>query len=471
MSRLISSRLLILLASLSLLGFLFAFHLAGRAAPADPFKISNYTLVSSKRLSSIVYEYEYRAQITNNGPAVANVAATLKTPLPTGIAAVEGGLQFGSVAVNATINSIDTFKVRHDRRYPFDADMLTWTITADSINAAPMAHAGPDQTARVGATVTLDGGGSTDTDGNPLTYRWTLTIRPQGSAAALSNATTLRPTFVVDRPGDYIAQLIVNDGTTDSAPDLVTISTENVRPTAEAGPDQSVARNAVARLDGSGSRDPDGNPLTYRWTLTARPQGSTAALNNSTAVNPTLTADQPGAYTIQLIVNDGAFDSDPDTVTISTENSRPRANAGPDQSGRVGQAVTLDGRASDDPDGDPLSYRWSLAARPQGSSAALNNATQAQTGFTPDLAGDYAAQLIVNDGTVDSAPDTALITASPVQTNRAPTITSTPVSQATVGQIYRYPVIATDPDAGSTLSYALNIKPTGIAESNGSDHN
>jgi RHS repeat-associated protein len=462
MSRLTSSRLLAIVASCLLLSLLFSFHLASRAAPADPLKISNYTLANSKRLSSTVYEYEYRAQVTNSGPAVAQVAATLNTPLPTGITVVEGNLQFGDVAAGATVTSTDTFKVRHDRRYVFNADALTWTITFNPVNAAPIAHAGPDQTARVGTTVTLDGGGSTDADGNPLSYRWVLTARPQGSTAALANPTALRPTFIVDRAGDYIAQLIVNDGTLDSAPDTVTVSTENVRPTADAGPDQAIARNALVHLDGSASRDPDGDSLTYRWTLTARPQGSTAVLANPTAVNPTFTADQPGAYTVQLIVNDGAFDSDPDTVTVSTENARPTADAGPDQTVPVGQVVTLDGRTSRDPDGDPLTYRWSLAARPQGSATVLANPSQAQIRFAPDLAGDYAAQLIVNDGALDSTPDTAVITAQPAQTNRTPTITSTPINQATVNQPYRYPLSATDPDVGDTLSYTLITKPNGM---------
>ncbi|MER2556000.1 MAG: PKD domain-containing protein [Candidatus Competibacter denitrificans] len=462
MSRLASSRLLAIMASCLLLSLLFSFHLASRAAPADPLKISNYTLANSKRLSSTVYEYEYRAQVTNSGPAVAQVAATLNTPLPTGITVVEGNLQFGDVAAGATVTSTDTFKVRHDRRYVFNADALTWTITFNPVNAAPVAHAGPDQTARVGATVTLDGGGSTDADGNPLSYRWVLTARPQGSAAALANPTALRPTFVVDRAGDYTAQLIVNDGTVDSAPDTVTVSTENVRPTADAGPDQAIARNALVHLDGSASRDPDGDSLTYRWTLTTWPQGSAAVLANPTAVNPTFTADQPGAYTVQLIVNDGALDSDPDTVTVSTENARPTADAGPDQTVPVGQVVTLDGRASRDPDGDPLTYRWSLAARPQGSATVLANPSQAQIRFAPDLAGDYAAQLIVNDGALDSTPDTAVITAQPAQTNHAPTITSTPINQATVNQPYRYPLSATDPDTGDTLSYTLITKPNGM---------
>ncbi|NOT56456.1 MAG: hypothetical protein HOP18_17805 [Deltaproteobacteria bacterium] len=70
----------------------------------------------------------------------------------------------------------------------------------------------------------------------------------------------------------------------------------------------------------------------------------------------------------------------------------------------------MDGRLSSDVDGDPLTYQWALNAKPAGSTASLTNETTAQPSFTPDQAGDYVGQVIVNDGTVDSEPDTALVT-------------------------------------------------------------
>jgi len=96
---------------------------------------------------------------------------------------------------------------------------------ATAQNSPPVANAGPDQAVLVGATVFLNGSGSTDVDGDPLTFSWSLISIPPGSSTTLVNPTTVNPTFVVDNPGSYVVQLIVNDGVVDSAPDTVTIST------------------------------------------------------------------------------------------------------------------------------------------------------------------------------------------------------------------------------------------------------
>jgi len=306
----------------------------------------------------------------------------------------------------------------NDGSSPSPADMVTITAT----NTVPVADAGPDQTVTEGDSVTLDGSGSSDADGDGLTYAWSFVSVPVTSAvtdASLSDPTAIGPMFTTDVVGDYVLQLIVNDGTDPSLADTVTITAEvlvlNTPPVANAGPDDTVTKGTLVQLDGSGSSDTEGSPLTYSWMLMSIPSGSAAMLSDPTAVNPTFTADLAGTYVAELIVHDGTDPSAPDTVTITATNTIPVANANGDMNVFVSNVVQLDGSASSDADGDPLTYAWSFTSVPVGSAVtngSLSDATAANPTFVPDVEGVYVAQLIVNDGTADSAPDTSTITAA-----------------------------------------------------------
>jgi hypothetical protein len=73
-------------------------------------------------------------------------------------------------------------------------------------------------------TVQLDGSASFDPDGTPVAYSWSLTSQPPSSTATLSDPMVASPSFVADLPGVYIAELRVNDGELESAPDAVAIT-------------------------------------------------------------------------------------------------------------------------------------------------------------------------------------------------------------------------------------------------------
>ncbi len=336
------------------------------------------------------------------------------------------------------------------------------SVRVSTLNSAPVARAGNDRSVALGALVQLDGSASSDVDGDTLSFAWSLTTRPAGSAAALSSTTAVKPSFTADLPGTYVAQLIVNDGQAASAPATVAISTNNAAPSANAGPDQSVPLGARVTLVGSGSRDPEGAPLGYAWSFTSRAPGSAAVLGWANTASPQFTADKPGSYVVQLIVNDGTLASVPDTVVVSTLNSRPVADAGAAQNVLAGATVALDGSASRDADGDALTYSWSLTVKPAGSAAVVVPATAVNPGFVADLAGQYVAQLIVSDGKLASAPATVSVTAT--QPNRPPVAaaSATPASVATGATVSLSAAGSSDPD-GNPISYSwtLAARPAG----------
>ena len=87
-------------------------------------------------------------------------------------------------------------------------------------------------------------------------------------------------------------------------------------------------------------------------------------------------------------------------------NHPPVADAGPDQSATVGQAVTFDGSGSHDPDGDSIvSYTWDFGDNTTGSGV---NPTH--TYLNPGPAAGYTAILVVSDGLASSPADSVKIT-------------------------------------------------------------
>jgi hypothetical protein len=94
--------------------------------------------------------------------------------------------------------------------------------------------------------------------------------------------------------------------------------------------------------------------------------------------------------------------------TMEPPNTRPIAAQVPSGAARVGETITLDGSGSMDPDGDVLSFSWTLDARPTGSAARILDADQPIALLVPDLPGEYLVTLVVNDGKISSGDLSAL---------------------------------------------------------------
>jgi hypothetical protein len=300
---------------------------ASARTPGQGPGIGDYQLVSDVRVTRTVNELTYRAVLTNGGQALAGATATV-TSIAAATTIVDGVLTFGPVGPGGTVVSTDTFSFRHNRLTPFAWSNVQWSITAIPANRPPTANAGPDQTVAVGTRVSLDGSGSSDPDGNALTYSWTLQSTPAGSAAMVSPPAAVAPTFVADAAGEYSLQLVVNDGVLGSTPDTVLVRA-NSPPVPNAGPDLTGNVGEDLSLAGTLSSDPDGDPVTYSWSVQSGPGGG-AAIADATGSTATFRATAAGTYVVALSVSDPFGSAAIDTATVIIREITPPPTSMPE---------------------------------------------------------------------------------------------------------------------------------------------
>jgi hypothetical protein len=200
-------------------------------------------------------------------------------------------------------------------------------------NTPPTANAGPNQTVDEGASVTLNGSGSADSDGTIAAnaYAWTQTDST-GITATLTGANTVNPTFtapaVTGRTVLRFSLVVTDDDGANSDADTVNVTVNNVvtggnnRPTANAGPDQTVNEGASVTLNGSGSADNDGTIAAnaYAWRQTSGPSvGSLANSSTPGFTAPAVTATTVLTFSL-VVTDDDAANSTADTVNVTVDN-------------------------------------------------------------------------------------------------------------------------------------------------------
>ena len=205
---------------------------------------------------------------------------------------------------------------------------------------------------------------------------------------------------------------------------------------------------------------PDNRPNTADDDFTLKPNSlaidvgmDPRTLGFNPSYNPIFEAD----FVIEGIrPTDGNADRTPafDAGAFEHPNAHPTAKAGPDQTTYRGQLVTLSGSHSNDPEGAPLSYQWSIVSQPFSSNIVLNASNAATPSFTPLILGVYNFQLIVNDGQFSSAPASVRISVL----NRPPAAENASVS-ATEDTEVTISATAADSD-DPTLSFSIVTGPS-----------
>ena len=291
----------------------------------------------------------------------------------------------------------------------------TDSVAIQIVNRPPIARATatPPPIHR-GQVVALDATESVEPDEDPLTFLWEQVEGPVVDLVGADSATAL---FVPEELETYEFSLTVDDGFGGVDMTSISVSLLNHEPVADAGPDREARKHVPIALDATASSDPDGDLLTFQWTAL-----SSIELSDAKDPRATFTATTSGTYRFLLRVEDGLGGAATDAVVVTVRNAPPNAIVSTPPECRKHESVILDGSASSDPDGDPLTYAWTQTTEPSG---VLYYPSAAIATFAPTRAGTHGFRLVVTDPegavgatnvevTVPNEPPAASLVVSPV---------------------------------------------------------
>tara|TARA_Y100001956_G_C4124314_1_gene189200 strand:- start:148 stop:1539 length:1392 start_codon:yes stop_codon:yes gene_type:complete len=155
-----------------------------------------------------------------------------------------------------------------------------------------------------------------DADGDQLYFKWEIINQPEGSLPTIDNPNDSLPRISTDTIGDYEVKVTVTDGY-ESVSGTTTVSFyyQNLPPIAQVGPAMLAIEGMTIPLDASLSRDPNSDPITYKWSFTVKPDGSNAVIDDPSAPVTSYVADVSGEFAVTVEVSDGEFSDFPYRAT------------------------------------------------------------------------------------------------------------------------------------------------------------
>lgn len=286
------------------------------------------------------------------------------------------------------------------------SDGLEVSLGSDPVNSGNQVPVAVAQADSVGPprVVTLSGLGSSDGNGDPLTYSWS---QVSGPVLPLSDPGGQSVATLFLASGTYVHQLVVHDGRIASEPALVRTVVTNLPPEARVRHPRVVRAGSAVLLDAGSSRDPNGDGVNHNWTEDPG-NPSLGVLSNATEPVTTMVAieGREGTYRFYDQTDDGeeatTQEGLAEVVVLRDGTTPPTADPGPDQRVPVGAPVTLVGSGSRDPEQAlaDLTFFWTPdpANPPGGSFVNPGPLGPDRPVFTAAAAGAYRFELRVRAG-------------------------------------------------------------------------
>ncbi len=264
----------------------------------------------------------------------------------------------------------------------------------------------PDLTIGIGDVVNW----TTQNDAHELRFDDANNPAPMTGIPFFSNGGSHQQTFL--EPGTYLYRCdFHSDNFNSGMVGSITVEApaSDLPPVANAGGPYNGNEGGSINFSSAGSSDPDGTINSYSWDF--------GDGNSSAASNPSHSYADDGSYTVTLEVTDNTGLTDTDTTTADVANVAPTPDAGGPYTGSEGEAIVFNGSVTDPGTADRHTFAWDLGDGSTGSGAS----------YSPTYAsgGTYTVTLVVNDGTVDSAPasTTATISVAPTCESENPVTT------------------------------------------------